>query len=33
LTCSLAAAGINDYLQAGFTALTSKADELDERPG
>jgi hypothetical protein len=32
LTWSLAAAGINDYLQAGFAALTSKANELDERP-
>jgi hypothetical protein len=31
LTCSLAAAGINDYLQAGFAALTSKANELGEQ--
>jgi hypothetical protein len=26
LTWSLAAAGANDFLQAGFTALTEKAD-------
>ncbi len=32
LTWSLGAAGINDVLQAGFTALTAKANELDERP-
>ncbi|SRR6266508_3502786 len=32
LTWSLAAAGANDWLQAGFAALTSKADELEERP-
>jgi hypothetical protein len=32
LTWSLAAAGANDWLQAGFAALTSKANELDERP-
>jgi hypothetical protein len=31
LTWSLAAAGANDWLQAGFNALTSKANELDER--
>ena len=31
LTWSLAAAGINDWLQAGFSAVTSKANELDER--
>jgi hypothetical protein len=31
LTWSLAAAGVNDWLQAGFTALTSKANELEER--
>jgi Protein of unknown function (DUF1360) len=30
LTWSLAAAGANDFLQAGFTALTGKAGELDE---
>ena len=33
LTWSLAAAGINDYLQAGFAALTSKADELEQQRG
>jgi hypothetical protein len=32
LTWSLAAAGANDWLQAGFAALTNKANELDERP-
>jgi hypothetical protein len=31
LTWSLAAAGINDFLQAGFAALGHKADELEER--
>jgi uncharacterized protein DUF1360 len=31
LTWSLAAAGINDFLQAGFTALTSKSNELEQR--
>lgn len=31
LTWSLAAAGANDWLQSGFAALTSKANELDER--
>jgi hypothetical protein len=29
LTWTLAAAGINDFLQAGFTALTRKANELE----
>jgi hypothetical protein len=29
LTWSLAAAGINDFLQAGFAALASKANELE----
>jgi hypothetical protein len=33
LTWSLAAAGVNDVLQAGFAALTSKANELEERAG
>ena len=34
LTWSLGAAGINDVLQAGFTALTAKASEVEERvPG
>jgi hypothetical protein len=31
LTWSLAAAAVNDVLQAGFAALTAKANELDER--
>jgi hypothetical protein len=31
LTWSLAAAGVNDWLQAGFAALTSKANELEGR--
>jgi hypothetical protein len=31
LTWSLAAAGLNDYLQAGFAAVTSKANELEGR--
>jgi hypothetical protein len=31
LTWSLGAAGINDVLQAGFTAVTAKANELEAR--
>ena len=31
LTWSLAAAGANDFLQAGFAALTSKSNELEHR--
>src|SRR5438105_2543431 len=31
LTWSLGAAGINDFLQAGFATLASKADELEAR--
>jgi Protein of unknown function (DUF1360) len=31
LTWSLAAAGMNDWLQAGFAALSSKANELEQR--
>lgn len=31
ITWSLAAGAINDWLQAGFTALTSKANDLEER--
>ena len=31
LTWSLAAAGANDYLQAGFAALTNKSNELEGR--
>jgi hypothetical protein len=33
LTWSLAAAGANDWLQAGFGALTSKSNELEQRSG
>lgn len=33
LTWSFAAAGANDLLQAGFSALTSKANELETRAG
>ena len=33
LTWSLAAAGINDFLRAGFSALGHKSDELRERAG
>jgi hypothetical protein len=32
-TWSLAAAGFNDWLQAGFSALTSKANDLERRAG
>jgi hypothetical protein len=31
LTWTLAAAGVNDWLQAGFVALTNKSNELEER--
>ena len=31
LTWSLAASAANDFLQAGFEALTEKANELEER--
>jgi Protein of unknown function (DUF1360) len=31
LTWSLGAAGVNDFLQAGFAALTEKANELEAR--
>jgi hypothetical protein len=31
LTWTLAAAGANDFLQAGFAALTSKSNEIEER--
>ena len=30
---SLAAAAANDFMQAGFSALTSKANELERRVG
>jgi hypothetical protein len=33
LTWALAAAGVNDWLQAGFAALTHKANELEQRTG
>jgi hypothetical protein len=33
LTWSLAAAGINDFLQAGFAALAHKSNELEQRAG
>jgi hypothetical protein len=33
LTWSLGAAAINDFLQAGFAAVTSKANEIDTRTG
>ncbi len=33
LTWSLAASGANDFLQACFAALTSKANELEQRTG
>ena len=32
LTWSLASAGVNDFLQAAFAALTSKSNELEQRP-
>jgi hypothetical protein len=31
LTWSLAAAGVNDFLQAGFAALSHKSNELEQR--
>jgi hypothetical protein len=33
LIWTLGAAGINDFLQAGFAALTNKSNELEERAG
>ncbi len=33
LTWTLAAAGLNDWLQALFTALTTKANDLERRTG
>ena len=33
LTWTLGAAAVNDFLQAGFAALTAKADELEARAG
>jgi hypothetical protein len=31
LTWSLGAAAANDFLQAAFTALTAKADEIEQQ--
>ena len=33
LTWSLGAAALNDFLQAGFTSITAKTNELEERVG
>jgi hypothetical protein len=33
LTWSLGAAGINDFLQAAFTAAAQKTSELEQRTG
>ena len=33
ITWTLAAAGANDFLQAGFAALTHKSNELEQRSG
>jgi hypothetical protein len=33
LTWTLATAGANDFLQAGFAALTNKSNELEQRTG
>lgn len=33
LTWTLGAAGLNDFLQAGFAALTNKSNEIEERVG
>jgi hypothetical protein len=33
LTWSLAASGANDFMQAGFSALAAKANELEQRTG
>jgi hypothetical protein len=33
VTWTLAAAGANDFLQAGFAALTHKSNELEQRSG
>jgi len=33
LTWTLAAAGMNDYLAAGFAALTKKSNEIEQRIG
>jgi hypothetical protein len=31
LTWTLGAAGLNDFLQAGFAALANKSNELEQR--
>jgi hypothetical protein len=31
LTWTLGAAGLNDFLQAGFATLTNKSNEIEER--
>jgi hypothetical protein len=33
LTWTLGAAGLNDFLQAGFAALANKSNELEQRTG
>jgi hypothetical protein len=33
LTWALAAAGVNDFLQAGFAALAHKSNEIEQRAG
>ena len=33
VTWTLGAAGLNDFLQAGFAALTNKSNEIEERVG
>jgi hypothetical protein len=33
LTWTLGAAGLNDFLQAGFAALTNKSNEIEKRVG
>jgi hypothetical protein len=33
LAWALAAAALNDFLQAGFVALTEKSNELEQRAG
>jgi hypothetical protein len=33
LTWTLGSAGLNDFLQAGFAALTNKSNELEQRVG
>ena len=33
ITWTLGAAGLNDFLQAGFAALANKSNELEQRAG